>query len=63
MIASPNRQFLFDAMNKAIKAGRFHQNADPSRAMEELEKLAVFHDVLKSVTNFESKLLSDLDVD
>lgn len=60
---SANRQFLFNAMNKCIKEGRFHQHADPSRAMEELEKLAVFHDVLKSVTNFESKLLSDLDVD
>ena len=60
---SANRQFLFNAMNKCVKAGRLNQHTDPSRAMEELEKLAVFHDVLKSVTNFESKLLSDLDVD
>lgn len=60
---SANRDFLFAAMNKCVRAGRFHQHTDPSRAMEELEKLCVFHDVLKSVTNFESKLLSDLDVD
>lgn len=60
---SANRQFLFNAINKCVKSGRFNQHADPQRAIEELEKLAVFHDVLKSVTNFETKLLNDLDVD
>jgi len=60
---SANRQFLFNAMNKSVKAGWFHQHTNPDRALEELEKLCVFYDVLKSVTNFETKLLSDLDVD
>jgi hypothetical protein len=60
---SSNREILFKAMNKCIESGRFHQHADPKRAIEELEKLAIYHDILKSVTNFESKLLSELDVD
>ncbi len=60
---SANRQFLFDVMNKCVKAGRFHQNTEPNRAIEELEKLALYHDILTSLTNFETKLLSDLDVD
>ncbi len=60
---SSNREILFNAMNKCIASGRFHQHADPKRAIEELEKLAIYYDILKSVTNFETKLLSDLDVD
>ena len=60
---SANRQFLFNAMNKCVKSGRFHQHTDPQRAIDELEKLCALHYVLKAVTNFETKLLSDLDVD
>lgn len=60
---SVNRQFLFDAMNVCVKKGRMYQRSDPPRAVEELEKLAHFHSILNSVTNFESKLLSELDID
>jgi hypothetical protein len=58
-----NRQAVFDMMNKCVKAGRQHQYTNPDRAVEELEKLKILHDVLKSVTNFEAKLVSDLDID
>jgi hypothetical protein len=60
---SPGRQVVLDAMSLCLKAGRRHQTDDPHRAIKELEKLAVLSDILKSVTNFEMKLVSDMDVD
>ena len=50
-------------MNACLKAGRRYQTSDPHRAMDELEKVAVLSDILKLVTNFENKLVSDLDID
>jgi hypothetical protein len=50
-------------MEICIELGRKYQRTDPDRSMEQIEKLKILHDVLKSVNNFESKLLSELDVD
>ena len=60
---SRSRKALFDYMNACLKAGRRYQTSDPHRAMDELEKVAVLSDILKLVTNFENKLVSDLDID
>lgn len=60
---SANRQFLFDIMNVCVKKGRKYQHIDPNKSMQEIEKLAVLSEVLESVRNFESKLLSDVDID
>ena len=50
-------------MNASLKAGRKYQTSDPPRAIDELEKLAVLSDILKLVTQFENKLVNDLDID
>ena len=60
---SVKRQFLFNSMNSCVKLGRAYQHIDPDRSMMEIEKLGILHEVLQSVTNFETKLLSDMDVD
>ena len=60
---SDNRQFLFDIMNVCVKKGRKYQHIDPKKSMKEIEKLAILSEVLESVRNFESKLLSDMDID
>jgi hypothetical protein len=60
---SVNRQFLFNSMNACVKKGRTYQHIDPEKTVQELEKLGILSEVLQSVTNFETKLLSDLDVD
>jgi len=60
---SANRQFLFDIMNVCVKKGRTYQHIDPKKSMHEIEKLAILSEVLESVRNFESKLLSDVDID
>jgi hypothetical protein len=43
--------------------GHKYVETNPDRSYEELEKFEILKDVLKSVTKFESKLVSDLDVD
>jgi hypothetical protein len=60
---SANRQFLFASMNACVKEGRKYQHVDPKKSMLEIEKLAILSEILESVRNFESKLLSDMDVD
>jgi len=50
-------------MNACVKKGRTYQHIDPEKTVQELEKLGILSEVLQSVTNFETKLLSDLDVD
>lgn len=50
-------------MNSCVKKGRVYQYANPEKAWEEIEKLGLLKEILESVTNFETKLLSDLDVD
>ena len=60
---SANRQFLFDIMNACVKKGRKYQHIDSEKSMQEIEKLAILSEVLESVRNFESKLLSDVDID
>ena len=47
---SANRTILFSYINECI-------------AKQELEKVGLLHMILDSVSNFESKLLMDLDVD
>jgi hypothetical protein len=60
---SANVQLLFASMNACVKNGRKYQHINPAKSMLEIEKLAILSDVLESVRNFESKLLSDLEVD
>ena len=60
---TPTTQYLHKYMEICIDLGRKYQRTDPDRSMEQIEKLKILHDVLKSVNNFESKLLSELDVD
>ena len=60
---SANRQFLFDIMNACVKKGRKYQHVDPKISALEIDKLAILSEVLESVSNFESKLLSDVDID
>jgi len=60
---SANRQLLFDIMNACVKKGRKYQHVDPKIATLEIEKLAILSEILESVRNFESKLLSDVDID
>ena len=60
---SANVQFIFNSMNVCVKKGRAYQYIDPKISALEIEKLAILSEVLESVRNFESKLLSDMDVD
>ena len=60
---TPTRQMLFDSMNQCVRMGRKHQKTDVERAMKELAKLAVLSDTLKMVTEFENKLVGDMDID
>ena len=60
---SANVQVIFNSMNVCVKKGRAYQHVDPDRSMQEIEKLAILSEVLESVRNFESKLLSDMDID
>jgi hypothetical protein len=53
-----SRLEIFKYMNKCILVSR-----DPSKASDCEEVLAILQEVLQSVSNFENKLLSDLDVD
>jgi hypothetical protein len=50
-------------MNVCVKKGRAYQHIDPEKSMQEIEKLEILSEVLASVRNFESKLLSDVDID
>ena len=60
---SANVQRLFASMNACVKKGRKYQHIDPKIATLEIEKLAILSEILESVRNFESKLLSDVDID
>jgi hypothetical protein len=60
---SANIKSIVNAMAICVKNGRDFQYIDPSLSMIEIEKLEILSEVLASVRNFESKLLSDLDVD
>ena len=60
---SINVQRLFSSMNVCVKKGRAYQHIDPEKSMQEIEKLEILSEVLASVRNFESKLLSDVDID
>ena len=60
---SPGREIIVSAMEVCLKSGRQYQTSDPHRAIEELGKLAVLSAHLRSLTNFEMQLVSDMDVD
>ena len=60
---SVNVQRIFSSMNACVKKGRKYQHIYPKIARLEIEKLAILSEVLESVRNFESKLLSDMDID
>jgi hypothetical protein len=60
---SSNSRAVFALMNSCVKKGRVYQYTNPEKAWEEIEKLGLLKEILESVTNFETKLLSDLDVD
>ena len=60
---SVNRDFICDSMKKCIQIGRQYKLTNPDRAMDEIEKLGILHEVLHTVTNFEKQLVTDLDVD
>ena len=60
---SVNRDFICDSMKKCIQIGRQYKLTNPDRAMDEIEKLGILHEVLHTVTNFENQLVTDLDVD
>jgi hypothetical protein len=53
-----NRLEIFKHMNTCIRVSR-----DPKKAADCEAVLEILQEVLQSVTNFEKKLLSDLDVD
>ena len=50
-------------MKMCIQTGHQYKLTHPDRAMQEIEKLEILHEVLQSVTNFENQLVTDLDVD
>ena len=60
---SVTRDYICDSMKKCIETGRHYKLTDPNRAMDEIEKLRILHEVLQTITNFENQLLSDLAVD
>jgi hypothetical protein len=60
---SANVQLLFASMNACVKNGRKYQHIDPKISALEIEKLAILSEILESVRNFESKLLSDMEID
>jgi hypothetical protein len=43
--------------------GHKYVETNPDRSYEEIEKFEILSDILKSLTKFESKLVSNLDVD
>lgn len=56
---SVNSEFVFQSINKCVRNIR-------SRTVplsDEIDKLEILREILHSVSNFESKLLSELDVD
>lgn len=54
-----NRKFLFEVVNSCIKKAR----EVPTQSIEELEKVVILADILESLTNFETKLIDELDVE
>lgn len=56
-----NRTQLLGAITKLMKAAK--NSASTEERFTHLETIALLGDVLEEVTNFENKLLSDLDVD
>ena len=60
---SVNVQRLFSSMDACVKKGSKYQHIYPKIASLEIEKLAILSEVLESVRNFESKLLSDMEID
>ena len=50
-------------MDVCVKKGRAYQHINPKISALEIEKLAILREFLESVRNFESKLLSDMDID
>ena len=50
-------------MDMCLINGHKYIDTDPDRSCEELEKFEILSDILKSLTKFESKLVSNLDVD
>lgn len=56
-----NRATLLKSISKLTAAAK--NSATHEERFEHLETIALLGDILKSVTNFETKLLADLDVD
>lgn len=60
---SINCRKLVRCLDVCLINGHKYIETNPGRASEELDKFEVLSDILKSVTKFESKLVTDLDVD
>ena len=60
---SANCQFILNCMDVCVKKGRAYQHINTKISALEIEKLAILREFLESVRNFESKLLSDMDID
>jgi hypothetical protein len=60
---SANYRKILEYMQWCLNMGRKYQHTDPDKSFAEIEKINILRDVLKSLTNFESKLVSELDVD
>jgi hypothetical protein len=57
-MSTRNRLEIFGYISECVRMSR-----DPSKAADCAAVLAILQEVLQSVSNFENKLLSDLDVD
>ena len=60
---SINCKRLLRFLDMCLINGHRYVETDPERSCEELEKFEILSDILKSLTKFESKLVSNLDVD
>jgi hypothetical protein len=60
---SINCKRLLRYLDMCLINGHKYIDTKPERSREELEKFEIMSDILKSLTKFESKLVSNLDVD
>jgi hypothetical protein len=60
---SINCRRLLRFLDMCLINGHKYVETDPDRSYEEIEKFEILSDILKSLTKFESKLVSNLDVD
>ena len=60
---SINCRRLLRFLDMCLINGHKYVETNPGRSYEEIEKFEILSDILKSLTKFESKLVSNLDVD